>query len=94
MTYVTDVKSFGTLQGSSQSEEKPNTPSEDPFAASDAIVTPESDLVGKFKKSKDAPTDVVAGLSDLTVPTIPLGMLLAFLWLKMIVRDHLYAEVP
>lgn len=62
------------LQGSRESDEKPNTPNEDPFAASDAIVTPESDLAGKFQKSKDGPTDVIAGLSDLTVPTIPLGM--------------------
>lgn len=72
--YGTPQQGSGTgTPGSRESDEKPNTPNEDPFAASDAIVTPESDLAGKFQKSKDGPTDVIAGLSDLTVPTIPLG---------------------
>ncbi|BBN17600.1 hypothetical protein MPTK1_7g15640 [Marchantia polymorpha subsp. ruderalis] len=49
-------------------EEKPEV-SEDPFAASDAINKPEELLTGGFKKNKEAPKDVTAGLSELTVPT-------------------------
>jgi len=72
--FGTPSQTSGTATpASQQSEEKLNTPNADPFAASDAIVTPESDLVGKFQKSKDAQLDVTAGLADLTVPTLPLG---------------------
>lgn len=60
--------------GSQQSDKSSSTQVEDPFAASDAIVNPETDLVGKFQKTKDGPTDVIAGLSDLTVPTLPPGI--------------------
>ncbi|KAL3698930.1 hypothetical protein R1sor_016952 [Riccia sorocarpa] len=48
-------------------EEKPEV-SEDPFAASDAINKPEELLTGGFKKNKEAPADVTAGLAELTVP--------------------------
>lgn len=60
--------------GSQQSDKSSSTQVEDPFAASDAIANPETDLVGKFQKTKDGPTDVIAGLSDLTVPTLPPGI--------------------
>jgi hypothetical protein len=67
----TPQQSTGT--STPQSDKSSSTQVEDPFAASDAIVNPETDLVGKFQKTKDGPTDVIAGLSDLTVPTLPPG---------------------
>lgn len=65
---------LGIFLGDQQSDKSSSTQVEDPFAASDAIVNPEADLAGKFQKSKDGPTDVIAGLSDLTVPTLPPGL--------------------
>lgn len=60
--------------GTQQTDKSSSTEVEDPFAASDAIVNPETDLAGKFQKTKDGSTDVIAGLSDLTVPTLPPGL--------------------
>lgn len=72
-TYGTPQSSGTGTSGSQQSDKSSSTQIEDPFAASDIIIDPEAELAGKFQKTKDAPTDVIAGLSDLTVPTLPPG---------------------
>ena len=73
MRFAFQIIVLGIFSGSQLSDKSSSTQVEDPFAASDAIVNPESELVGKFQKTKDGPTDVIAGLSDLTVPTLPPG---------------------